>query len=277
VSGASSYTWSTGANTNSISVTPTVNTTYTVTGSNTLGCVSSAINIVTVNAIPTITVNSGAICSGNSFTITPSGASTYTYSGGSAVVSPTANSTYTVTGSNAGCVGTPVLSNVTVNPIPTLSAISSNSNYICTGNSATLTASGASTYTWNTSANTAIIVISPTVTTNYTVTGTNTLNCSASAIISQSVSPCTDIDSKTLNQASHFIVYPNPSNGEFSISTSSSLVELRIYNSIGKKVYEQTLDANNSIVSLKGMSPGVYLIEGIVDLKRETKRLVIVD
>jgi hypothetical protein len=103
------------------------------------------------------------------------------------------------------------------------------------------------------------------------------LNCSASAIISQSVSPCTDIDSKTLNQASHFIVYPNPSNGEFSISTSSSLVELRIYNSIGKKVYEQTLDANNSIVSLKGMSPGVYLIEGIVDLKRETKRLVIVD
>jgi hypothetical protein len=277
VTGASTYTWSTGANTNSISVTPSVNTTYTVTGTNTVGCVSSAVNIVTVNAIPTITANNGAICLGNSFTIAPTGASTYTYSGGSAVVSPTATSAYTITGSTFGCVGTPVVSNVTVNPVPIINAVSSNTDYVCAGYSATLTASGASTYTWNTSANTVIIVISPTVTTNYTVTGTNTLNCSASAIISQSVSPCTDIDSKTLNQASHFIVYPNPSNGEFSISTSSSLVELRIYNSIGKKVYEQTLDANNSIVSLKGMSPGVYLIEGIVDLKRETKRLVIVD
>ena len=54
---------------------------------------------------PTITVNSGVICAGQSFTINPTGANTYTIQGGSAVVSPSINTTYTVIGtSTAGCV-----------------------------------------------------------------------------------------------------------------------------------------------------------------------------
>jgi hypothetical protein len=277
VSGASGYTWSTGANTNSISVTPSVNTTYSVTGSNTLGCVSSAVNIVTVIAIPIVTVNSGAICSGNSFTISPSGASTYTYSGGSAIVSPTATSVYTITGSNAGCVGTPVVSNVTVNPLPTITAISSNTDYICAGNNTTLSANGASSYTWNTGANTSVIVVSPTVNTSYTVSGTNSFNCPSNSIISQSVSPCTDIKVSNLTEPSFFMVYPNPSRGEFTISTFTSSVEVRIYNSIGMKVYEQILKSEDSVISIKGMSPGVYFIEGTIDSKKEIKRLIIVD
>lgn len=277
VSGASGYTWSTGANTNSISVTPSVNTTYSVTGSNTLGCVSSAVNIVTVIAIPIVTVNSGAICSGNSFTISPSGASTYTYSGGSAIVSPTATSVYTITGSNAGCVGTPVVSNVTVNPLPTITAISSNTDYICAGNNTTLSVNGASSYTWNTGANTSVIVVSPTVNTSYTVSGTNSFNCSSNSIISQSVSPCTDIKVSNLTEPSFFMVYPNPSRGEFTISTFTSSVEVRIYNSIGMKVYEQILKSEDSVISIKGMSPGVYFIEGTIDSKKEIKRLIIVD
>jgi hypothetical protein len=53
---------------------------------------------------PTITVNSGAICAGQSFTINPTGANTYTIQGGNAVVSPSISSTYTVIGTNAaGC------------------------------------------------------------------------------------------------------------------------------------------------------------------------------
>lgn len=277
VTGASTYTWNTGANTNSISVTPSVNTTYTVTGSNTLGCVSSAVSVVTVNAIPTITVNSGSICSGNSFTITPGGASTYTYSGGSSVVSPTATSAYTITGSTSGCIGTPVVSNVTVNALPTISAVSSNTDYICAGNSTTLSANGASSYSWNTGANTSAIVVSPTLTTSYTVTGTNAFNCSANTVISQSVSPCTDIQVSNLNKPSYFMVYPNPTKGEFNINTSSALLELRIYNSLGMKVYEQIIKSNNSIISIQGMSPGVYFIEGTVDSKKEIKPLIIVD
>ena len=53
---------------------------------------------------PTITVNSGAICAGQSFTINPTGANTYTIQGGNAVVSPSISTTYTVIGTSAaGC------------------------------------------------------------------------------------------------------------------------------------------------------------------------------
>ncbi|MES2680059.1 MAG: LamG-like jellyroll fold domain-containing protein [Bacteroidota bacterium] len=52
-----------------------------------------------------IAVSSGTICSGNSFVLTPSGASSYTYSGGTATVSPLATSIYTVTSINSlGCM-----------------------------------------------------------------------------------------------------------------------------------------------------------------------------
>ena len=58
-----------------------------------------------MNASPTVTVNSGAICIGESFTISPNGANTYTIQGANAVVSPSINTNYTVVGtSTAGCL-----------------------------------------------------------------------------------------------------------------------------------------------------------------------------
>lgn len=83
-----------------------------------------AISQITVYANPTISVNSGSICLGDVFTISPSGADSYTISGGSATVSPAANTVYSVTGiSTAGCPATnTVTSSLTVAPLPTLSA-----------------------------------------------------------------------------------------------------------------------------------------------------------
>lgn len=67
---------------------------------------------------PNILVNSGSIISGDSFTITPTGATTYTFTGGSSIVSPTITSNYTVTGTSAdGCVNSVgAISTITVNP-----------------------------------------------------------------------------------------------------------------------------------------------------------------
>ena len=42
VTGASSYTWSTSSNSSSINVSPTVTTTYTVTGINSFGCLNNS-------------------------------------------------------------------------------------------------------------------------------------------------------------------------------------------------------------------------------------------
>lgn len=117
------------------------------------GCESARTSVsVTINAAPSVTVNSGLICNGNSFTLTPSGAATYTYSSGSAIVTPTINSTYTVsvTGTN-GCQNTAV-STITVTQVTSTVA---QTNILCNGASlatATVTAANGTSsysYTWS--------------------------------------------------------------------------------------------------------------------------------
>ena len=270
-SGASTYTYSGG----SAVVSPTATAAYTVTGTNTVGCNGSAVSNVTVNAAPIITVNSGAICSGNSFTITPSGASTYTFSGGSAVVSPTATAAYTVTGTNTvnTCVGSAV-SNVTVNANPIVNAVSTETNFICVGSSATLTASGASSYVWNTTATTAVIAVSPTTTTSYTVTGTNAAGCSANAVISQSVSTCTDIKNSSFNSSNlSFLVYPNPSNGIFNVQLESAAT-IEVTDVLGRVILTDNVNAGTYKLNLGNNVNGVYFVKATVDGKTKTVKIV---
>jgi hypothetical protein len=178
----SNYTWSTGATTSSIVVTPSVTTSYSVVGASPTGCVSSNVIVVTVNPTPTISINSGSICAGNSFTISPTGASTYTYSSGSNIVSPLSNSSYTVNGTTAlGCTNTAV-SSVTVNITPTVSV---NSGSICNGSSFVLLPNGATTYVYSSGSAT----VAPTLSSTFSVTGTNTLGCSSTAVSNITVSP----------------------------------------------------------------------------------------
>jgi hypothetical protein len=95
-------------------VTPSVTTTYTVTGTNANGCVNTATRTITVNALPTVgtTVTNATICAGSSTTITGTGAVSYTWmpgslSGTSINVTPSVTTTYTVTGTAAnGCTKT---------------------------------------------------------------------------------------------------------------------------------------------------------------------------
>lgn len=70
---------------------------------------------------PSITINSGTICAGNSFTLSPSGAASYTYSSGSNIVTPTITSTFFITGTDtSGCVSNaPTIAQVTVIALPT--------------------------------------------------------------------------------------------------------------------------------------------------------------
>ncbi|MBK9282754.1 MAG: SBBP repeat-containing protein [Sphingobacteriaceae bacterium] len=167
-SGANTYTIQGG---NSV-VSPTVSNSYTVIGTSSTGCISSntAVCNVTVFPNPTITVNAGSICIGSSFTIVPGGGVTYSYSGGSPVVTPTNNTTYTVLGSSVqGCTNTAVTT-ISVNTYPIV-IINANTDTICYGNSGVLVASGASSYLWNMGSISPTIVVSPSINTNYTVTG----------------------------------------------------------------------------------------------------------
>ena len=254
--GANTYTISGG----SAVVNPTSNTSYSVTGTSTAGCVSSsaAVSNVTVNANPTIMVNNGSICSGSSFTISPSGANTYTISGGSAVVNPTTNTSYTVTGTSTdGCVSsTPAISNVAVNALPTINAITTNT-LMCTGESATITANGASTYTFNPGGAGISITVSQTVTTTYTINGADVNGCVNSSIFTQSVSICTGLVSSGKIEKG-MDIFPNPNNGHFILNGIEGLVQ--IYNALGSLIYTHTTENEITEIDLSQHSNGIYFI-----------------
>jgi hypothetical protein len=270
-SGANTYTWSTGANSNSIVITPTAKTTYTVIGTSIAGCVSAsvAVNNVTLNALPTVSVvtSSSLICAGNSVTLTANGANTYTWSTGSnstsIVITPTANATYTVIGTNtAGCVSpTAAVNNVTLNALPTLSVVTSNS-IICAGSTATLTASGATTFTWSTTANTSSIAVTPSATASYTVNGTGANGCSNLTTITQSVSLCTEIASNSLKQSFGVNIFPNPSSGIIALNFASlsENVTIELYNSIGQLIISEKTKSLTSTLNFENAANGIYTL-----------------
>ncbi len=104
-------------------------------------------------------------------------------------VTYTANGVYSATLIAANASGTnSVVKSITVSASPVVSAVSSSST-MCTGQTITLTASGATTYTWMPGSVTGNpIASSPTVSTTYSVTGTATTNCSNSSMVTVSVS-----------------------------------------------------------------------------------------
>jgi hypothetical protein len=192
VSGASTYTWSSGSNNATYTTTPLVNTIYSVTGTDINNCSNTTSISINVNATPTVVINASqlAICPNETATLTLSGASTYTWTDNSNAttytVSPTSNTTYSVTGVDVnGCLGNSVVT-ITANPSPSISISASNS-VICSGNTSTLTANGASTYTWTNGPTTSTNSVSPITNTTYTVEGTDVNNCKNTSTVTITV------------------------------------------------------------------------------------------
>jgi hypothetical protein len=192
--GANTYTWNPGNYVGStyIITTPSVNTIYTVTGSN--GCaLGTATTEVNTLPVPTIAVaGTASMCAGQSVNLSASGALSYTWSNGpqtsTVILNPGTTTSYSVAGTNSlDCVAQEVIT-VTVVPLPPLSV--SGNTVICAGGSITLTANGADTYSWNTTATTPSIAATLSASTVYTVTGTSTLSgCAAMIQKSVTVNP----------------------------------------------------------------------------------------
>jgi gliding motility-associated-like protein/uncharacterized repeat protein (TIGR01451 family) len=181
---------------NTVVVTPTVTTTYTVIGTNIHGCADTATVQVIVDPLPTVTAvaDPTQICRGSTSTLTAFGAVSYTWyppPGGaisqSIVVSPSVTTNYTVVGTNTfGCRN---YTYVTVIVGPDITAIALPS-VVCAGNSSSLIAGGAVTYTWHPgNQNGNVIVVTPTASGFYTVVATDNIGCKDSAAIFLQINP----------------------------------------------------------------------------------------
>ena len=146
-SGASSYSWDNGI-TNNTPFSPSITTTYTVTGTDGNGCDNTDQLTVTVNTLPTVDAGSDqTVCAGTAVILAGSGASSYAWDNGitdNTSFTPSTTTTYTVTGTDGnGCENTDQVT-VTVNALPTVDAGSDQT--VCAGTAVILAGSGASSY-----------------------------------------------------------------------------------------------------------------------------------
>jgi gliding motility-associated-like protein len=162
--------------------------------------------MITVNALPNVNAGSDqAVCSGQTVTLSGSGAVSYSWNNGvvnGSAFTPSGTTTYTVTGADAnGCQNTDQVT-VAVNPLPSIGA--GVDQTVCAGMAVTLSGNGGVTYTWSNGVanNTAF---SPSLgTTTYTVTGTDANGCQNTDQVTVTVVPVPTAGMNTVDPLSGY-------------------------------------------------------------------------
>lgn len=240
------------------------NITYSLVGL----CPATETIAIVVNALPQVNAgNNLDVCPGGSVNITASGANSYnwtpstyiTTATNSATISttPDATITYTVEGTSAaGCTNTDQVT-VVLNPAADITAAPS--YQICEGGQVSLSVSGASSYAWTPAGslfgpNSSGPIASPSVTTTYTVVGTDANGCTDSEEVTVTV---VQIDvainaTPSIGDLPLNVIFQGASNGdtfnwnfgEGSLESSSDITDIFeiLYTSAG--IYNATLTAN---------------------------------
>ncbi len=178
-------------------------------------------------------------------------------------------------GSTPGTIS--VIKNQVIGVAPTVTANAS-ASIVCKGASVTLTGGGADTYSWTGGVTDGLAFI-PTATATYTVTGTDANFCSNTSSVKVTVDPCLGISSE-LSLVNVISIYPNPSNGYFTIqvdpSTALGMTKIEITNVLGEKIYSTAQKLNFSInIDLSNQTKGIYFIKLNSDKGTATKKLTI--
>lgn len=246
VSGAASYSIN-GSPASSFTFSPVSDTSYSVTGTSSVGCVSGspAISAITVYSLPIVSAGSGTLCSGQIHAMAVSGAYAYFVNGNAAFTltfSPSATTTYSITGlSVQGCMSAnTAIATLSVSASPNVSV---NNPSVCAGNAAVLTASGADSYLWGNSQTGAGINVTPALTSTYQVTGTSSSNGCASAVTA----------TVTVHSAS------------VSVSSGSTLCagETVVITATGADSYTWSTSENGTSITVSPVATTTYSVQGI--------------
>ncbi len=188
------YSWNTGATTQTINVTATGN--YSVTVTNAYGCTDNDLIHVTINPLPVVDLGIDAqICENTPLLLDAENpGSTYTWSTGETTqqIFAGASGTYNVTVTNV--YGCSTFDEITITTLTAPAVDLGPDQAFCEGGSALLDASIPleDTYIWNTGASTA--TINATAGGTYFVAATNTNGCTAYDTVIISVYPLPEVD-----------------------------------------------------------------------------------
>ncbi len=185
-----SYNWTNGAINQNITVNPLVDSSFTLIVSDSIGCSDTATSFIDVVPNPTvlITATDTHICANASTTLTANASTIVTYAWNlgnpsmSNTYTPSISTTYSVvvTDTNSCTANDSIF--ILVNNQPQL-VIASNPNSICIGDTAQLSVSSnipTLSYLWNTGDTTTNISAFPSISTTYSVIGTDSLGCNDS-------------------------------------------------------------------------------------------------
>ena len=183
------------------------------------------------------------------------------------------NGTYTVRLVNYyNCSSDTLQKVIVVNDFPNLMV--SGKTSMCKGEKLNLNFSGASTFSLNSQVlNQNTITLQPTVTTVYTISGTNSQSgCTASKSFTLNVLACVgigDVDPEN----DDIIVYPNPFSQ--SIELNSALKgEVFLYNSLGDCVRHFHMEKSAEVIETNNLPTGVYFLRLVSEEGVFNKKLV---
>ena len=231
------------------------------------GCSDTTYFTVVLRVAPAILITPPLIiCGGGSALLkavaSGTGPFTYLWSPGGATtdtltVSPTSPTTFIVTVSN-GCKTTKATLVTPDNP--SLSACCNTT--IKLGHDTILSASGGGmqSYSW-TPAGTCLtpscdsVRVSPTVTTTYTVTGTDTLGCQVQRLLTVVVGPAAI---PYISQSDFVNIYPNPSSTSFTVDLKTKAT-IKVCDVTGRLLYSKIENAG-TITFGKELNPGMYFL-----------------
>lgn len=199
---------------------------------------------------------------------------------------PTVTTLPDISGNNiTGTLTTFALTGTTSNWIASTASITGSCSYVgpitvsgntlmCVGNPNVLTGNGATSYTWSTSSNSSSISVSPTVTTTYSVVGTNTTNgCYGTSTFTQAVSPCTGLQNKTaLNN--ELLVFPNPGSGLFIIAGLENGATIEVHNILGEVIYNTQAESDKVQLDLLEQKNGIYFIKCSVNGQTYSHKII---
>ncbi|MBU0488012.1 MAG: PKD domain-containing protein [Bacteroidetes bacterium] len=263
--GGTDYHWSNGAYTATTSVTPSATTTYTVTVSNSQGCSATDAVSITVLTLPDVDAGPDtSICLGESITLTPSGALTYSVIPSvvmpAMVATPSVTTTYTITGTAAnGCSASDnvVITVLDVDVVAGFSSLATGTNVDFTN-----TSTNASTYWWDFGDGTTSALHDPSH--DYGQSGIYTVTLIASNPCDQDTTTALIDITVGISELRNggILIYPNPAGDHVMIETESSeRIEVQIFDVAGRELMSVSSEEFPHRISLSALASGFYLLK----------------
>ncbi len=225
-----------------------------------------------------------SICLGETATLQAGGGLAYAWTpapgtGGQSAsiqVQPSSTTTFTCVISTGPCADT-LSSTVTVLPLPTTTITEGDSIVVCRDEQVTLTASGASIFSWSTGDQGLSITFSAVSSQQIIVIGTSINGCEASDTIFVEVVTCTGM---ATTDGLQWTVYPNPASHAIHVQAYWSIsddVSLELLDGTGRLMWSQKTfsDQLNVMVPVQQLSAGLYHLRLAVGGEVHTQPVVI--